>query len=43
MSGGELLCLSHIHDHGTLVDQLAHLGRVDLVDLALYLAEELRS
>ena len=41
--GGELLGLAHVDDRHALVDQLAHLGRVDLVDLALDLAEQLRA
>ena len=41
VSGGDLVGLAHVHHDGALVDQLAHLGRVDLFDLALYLAEKL--
>ena len=42
VSGGELLGLAHVDDRDALVDQLVDLGRVDLLDLALDLAEKLR-
>ena len=38
MTGGELLRLAHVDDGDALVDQLVHLGGVDLLDLALDLA-----
>ncbi len=43
VTGGELFAAAHVHDRHALVDQLVHLGGIDLVDLALDLAEQLRA
>jgi len=38
-----LLGLTHVDDRDALVEQLVHLGRIDLLDAALDFAEKLRS
>jgi hypothetical protein len=43
VTGGELFGPAHVHDGHSLIQQLLDLGRVDLIDLALHLAEKLCS
>ncbi len=43
VTGGELLALADVDDRHALVDQLVDLCRVDLLYLALDLAEKLRA
>jgi hypothetical protein len=42
MAGGDLVGLAHVDQRDALVDQLVDLGRINLIDLRLDLAEKLR-